>query len=110
MCEKVFVGEQYLQAHQQRRHPELSNSEPFSNQNKEVDNLQQQVRDLQDRLRVTEEALKQNHESSTPDVAVLQAMLQSELQVTYIGTMYNSDLPEFIFQNVCSHRETGFRK
>ncbi|KAJ1528392.1 hypothetical protein ONE63_006807 [Megalurothrips usitatus] len=80
-CEKVFVGEHYLLAHQQRRHPELSGFEtPTSTQAKEVENLQQQVHELKERLHATEDALKQKQGSFVPDISTLQTMLQSELQ------------------------------
>lgn len=80
-CDKVFVGEQYLIAHQQRRHPGLLGSELIVNvQSKEVETLQQQVQELQNRLHATEDALRQKQDPLIPDVNALQAMLQSELQ------------------------------
>ncbi|KAK3932834.1 Zinc finger protein DZIP1L [Frankliniella fusca] len=79
-CEKIFVGEQYLTAHQQRRHPELVTETVSNNSNKEVENLKFQVRELQERLQVTENALKEKQSSPISDVAALQAILQNEIK------------------------------
>lgn len=97
-CDKVFVGEQFLLAHQQRRHPGLLGSEQILNtQSKEVESLRRQVQELQDRLHVTEDALSRKQDPLIPDVNVLQAMLQSELQVIFKICLYYLNCANLFF-------------
>lgn len=107
-CEKIFVGEQYLVAHQQRRHPELVPEKvTHNNQSKEVENLQHQVHELQERLRATEDALKQKQSPTIPDVAALQVILQNELQKMKPANPNTSTPPLEILPQTKSVPENG---
>ncbi|XP_058635362.1 cilium assembly protein DZIP1L isoform X2 [Onychostoma macrolepis] len=62
-CEKSFVNYSYLQAHVQRRHPEVTDSE--RQKKRKVEEMEDRIEDLKEKLRLTEMQLQAERETES---------------------------------------------
>ncbi|XP_051568420.1 cilium assembly protein DZIP1L-like [Myxocyprinus asiaticus] len=63
LCEKSFVNYSYLQAHVQRRHPEVTDAE--RQKKKQVEQMEDGIEELKERLRVTHIQLQAERETDS---------------------------------------------
>ncbi|KAK9973255.1 hypothetical protein ABG768_023996 [Culter alburnus] len=62
-CEKSFVNYSYLQAHVQRRHPEITDAE--RQKKRKVDQMEDGIEELKERLRLTQMQLQAERETDS---------------------------------------------
>ncbi|XP_030646931.1 cilium assembly protein DZIP1L [Chanos chanos] len=62
-CEKSFMNYSYLQAHLQRRHPEITDAE--RQKKKQVEQMEDVIEELKEKLRMTQSMLEAERETET---------------------------------------------